>query len=84
MHPTDNEEVFVDFDFDSLIIMPGLVDSAVHTNDPGRAGWEGVSVVSAAAAQGGFTSIVDLPVKIIPKYGSYHRYGHFQVLKRAV
>ena len=59
--------MFVDFDFGDLVIMPGLVDSAVHTNDPGRAGWEGVSVVSAAAAQGGFTSIVDLPVRNIPK-----------------
>ena len=55
----------MDFDFGTLVMMPGLVDSAVHTNDPGRAGWEGSSVVSTAAAKGGFTSIVDLPVSFI-------------------
>jgi len=46
--------------------MPGLVDSHVHTNEPGRTEWEGFASVTRAAAAGGVTTIVDMPLNCIP------------------
>lgn len=46
--------------------MPGLVDSHVHTNEPGRTEWEGFATVTRAAAAGGVTTIVDMPLNCIP------------------
>lgn len=56
----------VDHDFGDLVIMPGLVDSHVHVNDPGRASWEGFATATRAAAAGGTTTIVDMPLNSIP------------------
>uniref|UniRef100_A0A1L8DXS6 allantoinase n=1 Tax=Nyssomyia neivai TaxID=330878 RepID=A0A1L8DXS6_9DIPT len=53
-------------DFGDLIIMPGLVDSHVHINDPGRSEWEGFATATKAAAAGGFTTIADMPLNSIP------------------
>lgn len=53
-------------DFGDLVVMPGLVDSHVHVNDPGRAGWEGFRTATRAAAAGGTTTIVDMPLNSIP------------------
>jgi allantoinase len=47
-------------------ILPGLVDSHVHVNEPGRAQWEGFHTATAAAAAGGCTCIVDMPLNCIP------------------
>lgn len=55
-----------DHDFGDLVIMPGLVDSHVHVNDPGRADWEGFDTATRAAAAGGTTTIVDMPLNSIP------------------
>lgn len=55
-----------DRDFGDLVIMPGLVDSHVHVNDPGRADWEGFATATRAAAAGGTTTIVDMPLNSIP------------------
>lgn len=55
-----------DHDFGDLVIMPGLVDSHVHVNDPGRASWEGFATATRAAAAGGTTTIVDMPLNSIP------------------
>jgi allantoinase len=48
------------------VLMPGLVDSHVHVNEPGRTDWEGFATASAAAAAGGVTTIVDMPLNSIP------------------
>ena len=55
-----------DEDFGDLVVMPGLVDSHVHVNDPGRANWEGFQSATRAAAAGGTTTIVDMPLNSIP------------------
>jgi allantoinase len=53
-------------DFDNSVVMPGLVDSHVHVNQPGRTEWEGFQTATRAAAAGGVTSIVDMPLNSIP------------------
>ncbi|XP_072943978.1 allantoinase-like [Epargyreus clarus] len=47
-------------------LMPGVVDSHVHVNEPGRTAWEGFRTATAAAAVGGITTIVDMPLNSIP------------------
>jgi allantoinase len=47
-------------------ILPGLVDTHVHVNEPGRTEWEGFRTASRAAAAGGITCIVDMPLNCIP------------------
>jgi allantoinase len=53
-------------DFGDLMIMAGLVDSHVHVNEPGRTHWEGFATATMAAAAGGVTTIVDMPLNSIP------------------
>ena len=53
-------------DLGDLVIMPGLVDSHVHINDPGRAHWEGFATATRAAAVGGITTLVDMPLNCLP------------------
>jgi allantoinase len=53
-------------DADPFVIMPGLVDSHVHINEPGRTDWEGFETATRAAAAGGITTIVDMPLNSIP------------------
>ena len=48
------------------VIMPGIVDSHVHINEPGRTEWEGFATATRAAAAGGVTTIVDMPLNSIP------------------
>jgi allantoinase len=48
------------------IVMPGLVDSHVHVNEPGRTNWEGFETATRAALAGGVTTIVDMPLNSIP------------------
>jgi allantoinase len=48
------------------VLMPGIVDSHVHVNDPGRTEWEGFASATKAAAAGGVTTIVDMPLNSIP------------------
>ncbi|HVT46040.1 MAG TPA: allantoinase AllB [Thermoanaerobaculia bacterium] len=48
------------------VVMPGLVDSHVHVNEPGRTEWEGFETATRAAAAGGVTTIVDMPLNSIP------------------
>ena len=50
---------------DSLV-MPGLVDTHVHVNEPGRTEWEGFETATRAAAAGGVTTILDMPLNSIP------------------
>lgn len=53
-------------DAGDLSIIPGLVDSHVHVNEPGRTEWEGFHTATRAAAAGGVTTIVDMPLNCIP------------------
>lgn len=48
------------------VVMPGLVDTHVHINEPGRTDWEGFETATRAAAAGGVTTIVDMPLNSIP------------------
>jgi len=54
-------------DFGENVILPGLVDSHVHINDPGRAEWEGFETATKAAAAGGVTALVDMPLNCAPE-----------------
>ena len=51
---------------DDRVVLPGLVDSHVHVNEPGRTEWEGFATATAAAVAGGVTTIVDMPLNSIP------------------
>jgi allantoinase len=48
------------------VVMPGLVDTHVHINSPGRTDWEGFETATRAAAAGGITTLVDMPLNSIP------------------
>ena len=51
---------------DDVVLLPGLVDTHVHVNDPGRTEWEGFGHATRAAAAGGVTTIVDMPLNSLP------------------
>lgn len=53
-------------DFGDMAILPGLVDSHLHINEPGRMDWEGFSTATRAAAAGGYTMLVDMPLNCLP------------------
>ncbi|MFJ6727149.1 MULTISPECIES: allantoinase AllB [unclassified Streptomyces] len=48
------------------VLLPGLVDTHVHVNDPGRTAWEGFWTATRAAAAGGITTLVDMPLNSLP------------------
>ena len=49
-----------------MALLPGLVDTHVHVNEPGRTEWEGFATATRAAAAGGVTTIIDMPLNSIP------------------
>jgi allantoinase len=51
---------------DDVVLLPGLVDTHVHINEPGRAEWEGFATATRAGAAGGITTIIDMPLNCIP------------------
>lgn len=53
-------------DLADLVVLPGLVDSHVHVNEPGRTEWEGFATATRAAAAGGVTTLVDMPLNALP------------------
>jgi allantoinase len=53
-------------DVGDLVVSPGLVDSHVHMNEPGRTDWEGIETATQAAAAGGVTTVVDMPLNSSP------------------
>jgi allantoinase len=59
------EGIAVD-DVGNLVIAPGFVDCHVHINEPGRTDWEGFTTATRAAAAGGVTTLIDMPLNCIP------------------
>jgi allantoinase len=53
-------------DVGDLVVSPGIVDTHVHVNEPGRTDWEGFETATRAAAAGGVTTIVDMPLNSVP------------------
>jgi allantoinase len=54
------------FNVPDLVVSPGLVDTHVHINEPGRTEWEGFDTATRAAAAGGVTTLVDMPLNSVP------------------
>jgi allantoinase len=67
-------------DLGDLVLMPGLVDTHVHVNEPGRTEWEGFASATRAAAAGGITTICDMPLNAIPATTTV---GSLEVKRRA-
>lgn len=59
-------------DFGESVLLPGLVDSHVHINEPGRTDWEGFETATRAAASGGVTTLVDMPLNCVPETTDVH------------
>ena len=53
-------------DVKNLVVMPGVIDSHVHINEPGRTEWEGFETITKAAIAGGITTLVDMPLNASP------------------
>ncbi len=53
-------------DVGNLFVLPGLIDVHVHINEPGRTEWEGFETATRAAAAGGYTCLIDMPLNCIP------------------
>lgn len=53
-------------DFGDHFVLPGLIDTHIHINEPGRTDWEGFETATLAAAAGGYTCLVDMPLNSIP------------------
>ncbi len=54
-------------DLGSLALLPGLIDVHTHINEPGRTDWEGFATATRAAAAGGFTTLIDMPLNCLPE-----------------
>jgi len=54
------------FEAGTFVVMPGVVDTHVHINEPGRSEWEGFDTATRAAAAGGVTTLIDMPLNSIP------------------
>ena len=73
IHFTSGKIVAIDFfkdpdaiDVGNDVLMPGVIDAHVHVNEPGRTEWEGFETATKAAAAGGTTTIVDMPLNASP------------------
>ncbi len=63
--PVAEDAAIIDVD-ETQVLLPGLVDTHVHVNDPGRSEWEGFDSATRAAAAGGVTTIIDMPLNSLP------------------
>jgi allantoinase len=66
IHSVSEYDSLADRDFGDALILPGLIDAHVHINEPGRTEWEGFETAGRAAAAGGFTSLLDMPLNCLP------------------
>ncbi|KAL3683365.1 hypothetical protein R1sor_001387 [Riccia sorocarpa] len=64
--PRKGEEDVVVLNYGNAVVMPGLVDVHVHLNEPGREDWEGFRTGTRAAAAGGVTTVIDMPLNSYP------------------
>ena len=66
---TDSDSISIGgaHDFGDAVLLPGLVDTHVHINEPGRTEWEGFATATRAAAAGGVTTLVDMPLNCLPE-----------------
>jgi allantoinase len=71
-YDTDVTGAGEDVDLGDRALLPGLVDTHVHVNEPGRTEWEGFATATRAAAAGGVTTIVDMPLNSLPPTVSAH------------
>ncbi len=65
----EKETTLLDFpieDVGDCVVMPGIIDPHVHINEPGRTEWEGFETATKAAASGGITTVVDMPLNSSP------------------
>ncbi|KAK9456461.1 hypothetical protein V1511DRAFT_497630 [Dipodascopsis uninucleata] len=76
----DNGTIAEYYNFENKAILPGLVDSHVHLNEPGRTEWEGFETGTKAAAAGGVTTVIDMPLNAIPPTTTLE---NFNVKKKA-
>lgn len=60
------EENIPFLDYNNLITMPGIIDAHVHINEPGREDWEGFNTATKAAAVGGITTLIEMPLNASP------------------
>jgi allantoinase len=71
IHPADRLSSLISHllieDLGNLALLPGLVDAHTHINEPGRTEWEGFATATRAAAAGGFTTLVDMPLNCLPE-----------------
>ncbi|RBW69779.1 allantoinase AllB [Bacillus taeanensis] len=68
---TFQEKDVTTIDADGCLVVPGFIDSHVHFNDPGRTEWEGFETGSRAAAMGGTTTVLDMPLNCKPAVTNY-------------
>ena len=54
-------------DLGDVALLPGLIDVHTHINEPGRTEWEGFATATRAAAAGGFTTLIDMPLNCLPE-----------------
>ncbi len=66
-NPVEVESGITIHDVGNLVLLPGLVDSHVHLNEPGRTDWEGFETGTRAAAAGGYTTLIDMPLNCLPE-----------------
>jgi len=64
--PGEKENSKEIIDATGMLIFPGIIDSHVHFNEPGRESWEGFKTGSMSAAAGGITTIIDMPLNSSP------------------
>ncbi len=62
----DSSDANDSYDADDFVVSPGIVDTHVHINEPGRTDWEGFDTATRAAAAGGVTTVVDMPLNSVP------------------
>jgi allantoinase len=71
VHPNSHLEAYIAHlpteDLGSLALLPGLIDAHTHINEPGRTDWEGFATATRAAAAGGFTTVIDMPLNCLPE-----------------